>query len=143
MVRDYREASLILELSPRASAILSRRVLADLLEQYASLTNYRLSVRIDNFIADTRHPTTVRDPMHVLRSMADLGAHTKRDSTDQDLIIDVTVEEAEWTLNVLDRLFDYFIVSPAQDAAMKDAINEKRRAAGQEPIPDLPDAGTA
>lgn len=53
----------------------------------------------------------------------------------------MTREEAEWTLNVLDRLFDHFIVTQARDAAMKAEMNRKRIAAGQDPIPDLPDQG--
>ncbi len=140
MRRDYNEASQILDLSPRMSAVLSRRILADLLDTYAQLTDYRLSARIDNFIQDTSHPSRIRENLHVLRSMADFSAHTKRDESDQSIVIDVSREEAKWTLDVVERLFDYFIVTPAQDAARRAEMNEKRKAAGQDPIPDLPDS---
>jgi hypothetical protein len=53
MARDYREATFIIEDSPRMSSVLSRRILADLLEKYAGLTQYDLAARIDAFIKDT------------------------------------------------------------------------------------------
>jgi hypothetical protein len=138
MARDYQEASMILELSPRMSAVLSRRILADLLEVYARLDNYRLSNRIDSFTGDSSHPRPVRENMHTLRSMADFAAHTKHDKDDQVVIIDITDEEAEWTLNIVDRLFEHFIVTPAKDAEMRASFNKKREAAGHNPLAELP-----
>jgi len=49
MTRDYREAASVLDFSPRLSALLSRRLLADLLEKYAQLTDRNLDERIKKF----------------------------------------------------------------------------------------------
>ena len=135
--RDYEEAAAILDLSPRMSAVLSRRILADLLERYAGQSAYRLSVRIDEFIKDTTQPIQIRENMHAVRTAADLGAHTKREKDDQAELVETTRDEAEWALSIIDRLFDWFIVSRAKDAAMREAINAKRVAAGQQPIPEI------
>src|SRR5581483_6698888 len=54
---DYTEAAAILDLSPRMSAVMSRRILADLLKTYAGQEQYGLPDRIDGFIKDTHHPS--------------------------------------------------------------------------------------
>jgi hypothetical protein len=77
--KDFREACLILDDSPRMSSVLSRRILADLLEQYANLTDYKVATRIDKFIADITHPSRLRDNLHYLREIGDFSAHTMKD----------------------------------------------------------------
>jgi len=134
---DYAEAAAILALSPRMSAVLSRRVLADLLEKYAKQTQFSLTARIDKFTADTTHPRQLRENLHHFREIADFGAHTQKD--DQAAVIDVGREEAEWTLDLLDRLFDYFIETPAQDQKIREGMDERIKGAGRKPIEPLPD----
>lgn len=135
--RDYLEAAEILEASPRMSAVLSRRLLADLLEEYAGHAEYGLAARIESFRKDAKNPSALRENLHYLREIADLSAHTKKD--DQAQVIEVSQVEAEWTLDLIDRLFDYFIVSPAKDAHIREAVDEKLKQAKRKPIPPLPD----
>lgn len=137
---DYLEAAALLEISPRMSAVLSRRLLYDLLQRYAGIAEYTLKGSIDKFISDTTHPTRVRENLHLLREMGDFGAHTQT-TNDQAQIVNVERDEAEWTLSVIDRLFDYFIVSPAKDAALHDAWADKLDKTGRKAIPPLPDEG--
>ncbi len=134
---DYAEAAAILGLSPRMSAVLSRRILADLLERYANQTQFSLTARIDKFAADSAHPRQMRENLHYFREVADFGAHTQKD--DQATIIDVGREEAEWMLDLLDRFFDYFITTPAQDRKIREAMDERIRDAGRKPIMPLSD----
>jgi hypothetical protein len=129
--RDYLEAALILDDSPRMSSILSRRILADLLEQFAGRSEYKLEDRIDNFIADTKHPSNIKDNLHHLRDIANFGAHTKTNKITGE-IIEVDRDEAEWTLEVVDGLFDYFIVGPAKDKERRAKWDEKRALTGAE-----------
>jgi hypothetical protein len=133
MKRDYQEASLILNDSPRMSAVLSRRVLSDLLKDYAGYDEYTLAKQIDKFIADPHHPSNAKDNLHYLREMGDFGAHTKTDAATGE-IIEVTRDEAEWTLDVVDGLFDYFIIRPTRDAARRVEMDEKLKKAGRKPI---------
>jgi hypothetical protein len=136
--RDYEEAEAILELSPRMSAVLSRSILADLLETHAGLDQFSLADRIDKFIADTTRPHELRQNLHYLREIADLSAHTKKN--DQAEIVEITREEAEWTLDVIDRLFDHFIVTPENDRRLRAAMDAKLAEAQRAPIKPLPDA---
>ena len=103
------------------------------------LSEYNLEERIDEFNKDTKHPIGLRENLHRLREAGNLSVHTNKD--DQLVIIDVDREEAEWTLDVIDRLFDYFIVTPASDAKFRKAIDEKVNKAGRKPIKPLPDDG--
>jgi hypothetical protein len=135
--RDYHEATAILEISPRMSAVLSRRIVADLLKRYAGQDQYRLPDQIDAFRADSSHPSHVRQPLHHLREIADFGAHTQTDEREE--IIDVGREEAEWTLHIVDRLFDHFIVSPERDRKLYESMDLQLEQAGRKPIKPLPD----
>src|SRR2546426_99767 len=136
-VRDFDEAASILDRSPRMSAVLSRRILADLLEEYAQRAQYNLADRIDSFNEDTTHPRRLRENLHYLREIADLSAHTKKN--DQAAIVEVETAEAEWTLEVVERLLDYFIVSAAKDKAVRDEVDQKLKDTGRKPIKPLPE----
>jgi hypothetical protein len=150
MRKDYIEANIILDDSPRMSAVLSRRILADLLKKYDSATQYGLTARIEAFIKNSNHPSRLRENLHYLREIADFAAHTqtKQNVTGQagaqpdpnatapqeEEIIDATREEAEWTLKVVADLFDYFIIAPQKDEALRKSFDEKLQAAGRKPI---------
>jgi hypothetical protein len=135
---DYLEAAAILDASPRMSGVLSRKILGDLLERYAELKFNSLKKQIDGFIDDTTRPYELRENLHYLREIGDFGAHTQTDEREQ--IIDVGREEAEWTLDVIDGLFDYFIVSPERSKKLRGGMAEKIKQAGRDEIPPLPDA---
>jgi hypothetical protein len=133
---DYVEAASILDLSPRMSAVLSRRILGDLLEKYAGQTQFSLASRIDKFIADPAQPGYIKENLHHFREIADFGAHTQKD--EQQEIIDVNRDEAEWTLDILDSLFDHFIVAPERNRAIREAMDKKIKAAGRKQIEPVP-----
>jgi hypothetical protein len=133
--RDYKEAAAILDASPRMSAVLSRSLLADLLERYAKLTDYGLNDRVDKFRADTTRPNGLREGMHHFREIGDFGAHKQKNDLDQ--IIEVTREDAEWMLNYLDRVLDYFIVSPERDRQVLGRWDQNIADAGRKPIPPI------
>jgi len=148
--KDYVEAWTILEDSPRMSAVLSRRLLADLLEKYAGLKQFSLAARIDDFIADTRHPLWIRENLHYLREMGDFGAHTQQDKTAavppvpaaanasaEPVIINVEKQEAEWTLTIIADLFEYFIIAPQRDKAIRAGFDKKLADANRKPITPL------
>jgi Domain of unknown function (DUF4145) len=142
--KDYLEAWTILTDSPRMSAVLSRRLLADLLEKYAGLNQWSLAQRIDAFVADTRYPQWLRQNLHYVREAGDFGAHKQEDKTASattaqqtqpaPLIIDVSKEEAEWTLKNIADLFEYFIIGPEKDKEMRAALDKKISGADRKPI---------
>jgi hypothetical protein len=123
--KPYIRASLILEDAPDMSGVLSRRILQDLLEKYASRSEYKLEERIDKFIEDSTHPSNVKDNLHHLRDIGNFGAHTKANKETGE-VVEVGAEEAEWTLDVIDGLFDYFIVGPEKNRERREAWEKKR-----------------
>jgi hypothetical protein len=127
--QDYIEASAILDDSPRMSSVLSRRILQDLLQEFAGYDDYKLEDRIDKFIADAKYPPRLKENLHHLRDMANFSAHTKKDK-DTGEIIEVGRDEAEWALDVIDGLFDYFIVSPKKDAERRANWDQRRELTG-------------
>jgi hypothetical protein len=136
LASDYEEAVAILDVSHRMSAVLARSILADLLAQYAGCTEYGLNDQINTFIADAGRPTEIRELLHYLREIADLSAHTK--TNDQLERIPISREEADWTLTIVERLFDYFIVAPAKADKLKTGMDAKLADAGRKPIKPLP-----
>jgi hypothetical protein len=134
---DFLEAAAILDASPRMSAVMARSIMADLLAQYAKHAEFNLEDRIDAFNKITSHPRALRENLHRFREAANLGAHTK--TSDQGEVIRIGREEAEWTLDLVERLFEYLIVDPAADQKMRDSIDAKIKSAGRKPIKPLPD----
>lgn len=135
--KDFHEAAAILDLSPRMSAVLARSILADLLAQYSGHKEFNLQDRIDSFNKNTSHPRELRENLHHFREVANLGAHTA--TSDQGEVIPVERDDAEWTLDLVERLFDHLIVTPTKDRAKRDAVAAKVKAAGRKPIKPLPD----
>lgn len=102
---DYREACLIRNKSPKASATLSRRCLQGIIRDFWSITKARLVDEI-NELQDKIDPVTW-DAINSVRHVGNIGAHMEKDV---NLIIDVEPEEAGlliWLLETL--LTDWYI----------------------------------
>jgi hypothetical protein len=123
--KPYIRASLILEDAPDMSGGLSRRILQDLLEKFAGRSEYKLEERIDKFIEDSAHPSHVKENLHHLRDIGNFAAHTKANKETGE-IVEVGHKEAEWTLDVIDGLFEYFIVGPEKNRQRRVAWDQKR-----------------
>jgi hypothetical protein len=134
---DFMEAAALLDTSPRMSAVLSRRILGDLLRKYAKKDEPNLVAQIDAFTAESGHPSALTDNLHHFREVGNFGAHTQEvqaAESGEPVIIDVSREEAEWTLDLVERLFDYFIVQPAKDEEFRARMDEKIERAGRKPL---------
>lgn len=57
-----------------------------------------------------------------------------RAPTNTGLILGVEPGEAEWLLDVLEALFDFYFVRPARLTAKRDALNKKLAEAGKPPM---------
>jgi hypothetical protein len=137
---DYAEAAALLDISPRMSAVLARRLIGDLLKKYAEKKHWSLTARIRSFTNETGHPSGLTSNLDHLREIADFGAHTQEaeqqteDGELEVVIVDADRDDAEWTLDLVDRMFDYFIVQPAKDDAMKDKWNKNISRTGRKPL---------
>jgi len=130
--KRYIQASTILDDAPEMSGLWSRRILADLLKKYANLPQRDLATQIDDFIKDAGHPSRLRNNLHYLREIGNFAAHTQSDADGNE--IEIAAGEAEWTLDVIDDLFDYFIVGPERDRLRRAAVDGKIAKAGRKPI---------
>ncbi|MHB8380749.1 MAG: DUF4145 domain-containing protein [Candidatus Binataceae bacterium] len=122
----YVKASLILEDAPDMSGVLSRRILQDLLKEYAGRDEYKLEDRIKNFVEDTSFScSTVKENLHHLREIGNFAAHTKENNLTSETV-EIGPDEAAWALDVIDGLFDYFIVGPEKNRQKRTAWEQKR-----------------
>ena len=132
--KDYREAALIINGSPKASAALSRRLLQHILREKAGADQRNLVDAINHVITQGNVPSHVSDSLHTLREIGNFAAHPTKSANTAE-ILEVEPGEAEWCLDVIDALYDHYFVAPDKALEAKKAINEKRLEAGLKPIP--------
>lgn len=112
--RDYLEACLILADSPNASAALSRRCLQFILREKLGAQGKTLYDEIRWTIASGGLPSPVAELLDVPRKVGNRAAHPTL--SDAGLIVDVEPWEAEWSLEVIEALYDHLFVVPARNS---------------------------
>jgi hypothetical protein len=128
--QDYREACLVLADSPKASAALSRRCLQDVLREQAKVKPRDLFNEIQEVIDGGTLPSDLAENIDAIRNIGAFAAHPiKSKSTGE--IVPVQPGEAEWNLEVLEDLLDFYFVRPAIRQAKIDALNAKLKDAGK------------
>jgi uncharacterized protein DUF4145 len=127
---DYREACLTLPDSPEASAALSRRCLQHLLREEAKVKPGKLVNEIQQFLDSGKLPSYLAESLDGVRNLGNFAAHPIK-STASGEIIDVEPGEAEWNLDVLESLFDFYLTQPAVLKKKQDALNTKLKEAGK------------
>ena len=126
--QDYREACLILADSPKASAALSRRCLQHVLRDAAKTKKKDLIDQINEVMPNL--PSYLAKMIESVRVMGNFAVHPIK-STNTGEIVDVEPEEAEWLLDTLEGVFDFYFVQPAEAERKRQAINEKLADAGK------------
>ena len=132
IVDEYRQACAILEVSPRASAAMSRRCLQSLLAAVGAKAG-RLDKAIDEIIGGGELPTILAKELDAVREIGNFGAHPMK-SEATGVLLDVNPGEAEWNLEVLEHLFGFYYVDRPAQAERRAALNEKLREAGRKPL---------
>lgn len=134
--KDYDEACFVLTDSPRASAALSRSCLQRLLREKTEGKADDLSGQIAQAVASKSLPPETRSTLAAVTDVSNLEANPLK-NTHPGLILDVEPGEAEYLLDVLEVLFDYYFVKPAElkyrpgtptDEDMQAASNSQARA---------------
>lgn len=135
IAKDYEEACSVLEISPKASAALSRRCLQTMLRA----NGYKakdLYMEIDQLLNESDPkkaiPESLRDTVDGIRHFGNFSAHPITDMTSLQ-IIDVEPHEAEWCLDILSEAFEHFYVRPAKSKARKAELDIKLKSAGKHP----------
>jgi hypothetical protein len=130
---DYNEACLILTLSPKASAALSRRCLQNILREKAGVKKGDLANEIQQTIDSKSLPSHLSESIDAVRNIGNFAAHPIK-STATGEIVDVEVGEAEWLLDVIEALFDFYFVQPSILKVKREALNKKLSEIGKPPM---------
>ena len=128
--KDYQEAATILNDSPNASAALSRRCLDHLLQRKAGGTGKNLSDDIDKVLQSGVLPPNLSERIDAIRQIGKFGAHPLK-STNTGQIIDVEPDEAEWSLDILKDLLEFYYVTQVQHEQKMESLNAKLDDAGK------------
>ena len=124
IVAAYQEAVLIVALSPKASATLSRRCLQGMIRNFFSISKRSLADEIDAIKDHTSED--VWQAIDALRKIGNIGAHMEKDI---NVIVDVDEDEARLLLSLIEQLFDDWYVTRHKReerlAAIKQTAAEK------------------
>jgi hypothetical protein len=102
---DYREACLIVGLSPKASATLSRRCLQGMLRDFHGIKGKTLFAEIQELEDKIDHTTW--EAIDSLRSIGNIGAHMEAEI---NVIVDVDPDEASLLIELIETLIeDWYI----------------------------------
>lgn len=130
---DYVEACIVLVDSPKASSALSRRCLQNLLLDKAGVSKGDLSKQIQTVIDSGRLPTHLEEDIDAIRNIGNFAAHPNKSKSTGE-ILEVEPNEAEWNLEVLEALFDFYYVQPSKAKLRRDALNAKLSDSGKPPM---------
>lgn len=133
VVSDYTESALVLSDSAKASAALSRRSLQHILREKAGVKKADLSAEIQQVLDSGKLPSEIAENLDAVRNIGNFAAHPIKSSSTGE-IIDIEPHEAEWNLEVLEQLIDFYYVRPAVAKKKRDELNIKLVEAGKPPI---------
>lgn len=115
---DYREACLIRDLSPKASATLSRRCLQGMIRDFWGVRKNRLVDEIDA-LHDKVDPVTWQ-AINAVRKIGNIGAHMEKDI---NLVIDVEPIEAGLLIGLIETLIsEWYVARQAREERMAQLI---------------------
>lgn len=132
LAQDYREATQILDISPKASAALARRCLQHFCNEYLGAKDQNLSRAIEEVISSGQL-THLNRAFDAVRELGNMAAHPTK-NVETGLIVDVAPGEAEAILEVLSEAFDAHFAAPARAEAIRAKINAKLIEAGRKPL---------
>ena len=93
-----------------------------------------LAAEIREAVANPSLPTDLATTLDAVRHVGNYSAHPNK-SQNTGEIVPVEPGEAEWCLEVIEMLFDYYFVRPADTRRRTEALNEKLGEMGVKPIP--------
>ena len=131
--RDYREACLVIGDSGKASAALSRRCLQNLLREKAKTKAKDLAPQIDEVLESRKLPSHLADAIDAVRNVGAFAAHPIK-SQHTGEVIKVEPGEAEWLLETLEGLFDFYFVQPTKLKKKREALDKKLEEARKPPL---------
>jgi len=117
---DYEESYKIVNLSPKASATLSRRCLQGIIRDYWKIFNKRSLYEEIEAIKDKVDPQ-VKGDLDSVRKIGNIGAHMERDI---NLIIDIDPNEAERLIKLNEYLIEQWYIKRHETDNLLNSIVE-------------------
>ena len=130
---DYAEACLVLADSPKASAALSRRCLQHILREKAGVKPGTLFDEIQQVLDSNRLPSDIAESVDYIRNLGNFAAHPAKSASSGE-IVPVEPGEAEWCLDVIEVLHDFYFVRPDNIKRRREALNQKLADSGKPPM---------
>jgi len=130
---DYKEACLVLADSPKASAALSRRSLQHILRDKAGVKKGNLADEIQQVLDGGKLPSYLSKSLDAIRNIGNFAAHPMKSERSGE-VVEVEPGEAEWNLDVIEALFDFYFVQPEIIKKKRTALNKKLTDAGKPPM---------
>lgn len=130
---DYQEACLVIDDSPKASAALSRRCLQHILNKMAEVDMGNLFKEIDTVVTNNLLPSYIAGSLDAIRNIGNFAAHPIK-SKNTGEIVNVEPGEAEWSLDIIEMLFDFYFVQPEIVNKKRDDLNKLLTDAGKPPM---------
>jgi hypothetical protein len=103
------------------------------LREKAGTRKKDLNDQIQEVIDSKRLPTHLAAAIDAVRVLGNFAAHPLK-SQNTGEIIEVEPGEAEWSLDTLEGLFDFYFVQPAILEAKRAALDKKLAEAGKPPL---------
>ena len=133
--RDYREACLIRNLSPNASAAMSRRCLQGMVRGFWSIKGKNNLWQEIEAIKDKVEPK-VWEAIHAVRDLGNIGAHMRKET---DRLLDVEPEEAQSLIGLIEMLFkEWYVAKYERDRSVDELIALSQSKKNQENAPAKP-----
>ncbi len=133
IAQDYTEACLIITDSPKAAAALGRRCLQHVLREKAGVKPKDLAKEIKEVLDGGTLPSHISESIDAVRIVGNFAAHPIKGEHGGE-VLPVEPGEAEWTLDVLELLFDFYFVQPARIQEKRAALDAKLAEAGKPPM---------
>ncbi len=104
--KDYEEACAIKNLSPKASATLSRRCLQGMIRDFWQIEENTLYKEIESL--ENKVDPSQKQILHALRKLGNIGAHHDNDVSK---IIDIEPDEADKMIKIIELLINEWYIS--------------------------------
>jgi hypothetical protein len=107
--------------------------LQHVLREKAGVKKADLAKEIQEVLDSGKLPTHLAESLDAIRNIGNFAAHPIK-STSSGEILEVEPGEAEWNLDVLEALFDFYFAQPALTARKRAALDAKLKDAGKPAI---------
>lgn len=115
--RDYEEANLILERSPKAAATLLRRCLQGMIHDFWGIKEKNLNAEVTQLKGKVS--LIQWQAIDGLRKIGNIGAHMEKDV---NLIIDIEPDEAKKLLRLIEMLLEKWYITRHEEEALLSEI---------------------